>query len=649
MTLRSIAYKNIKGNLNKYIMYYLSNTLVVMVFFIFANFIFNPEVKNIKTMGNLGLLSIQIMYLCEFIILTFTVVFTLYSISTFLKSRAKEFGLLSMFGLTKSEIRNYIMFENLIVSLASIATGIVFGALFSKLFFMAISAILKLNLEIPFSISTKALIITLVCFIILFQLIGFVASHNVKNNNIIELLKGSRIAKPSPEFSKYKAILSIILIFLGYIIAASSSTLIILTMFPILILVVTGTYLLYSQFSVYFTNKLQENKLIYYKGINMITLSQIIYKLKDNAKILFIVSILSSVTLTASSCIYSLQKSMQKEIQLNSPQDISFIESGLNSHDIIIPEEIESILNSSDHNITFKSKVILIKALNTDDSMNNSFSNKKDFYIMSNSEYNILATEFEKTPLNLNYDDIVIHSYSNMNPKNEKLFSNIKYLNLDIEGFNEKFKIKDEIIGGIINSDEKNANIAIINDSNYEKILNRIPDESKYVYYGYNINDWINSSDIVSQIKSMVSKDKETMFNERVLGFLTFMNGMSLFFFIGTFIAILFFIATGSILYFKMFTEIQKDKQEFISLKKMGMSKDEVKTIISIQCFIMFFLPFVVAFSHTAFAIKSLSNLLGESLSIYLLTIVAIYLLLQTSYYFFSKSIYTKQINNWEL
>lgn len=82
----------------------------------------------------------------------------------FLKSREKEFGLLSMFGLTKNQIRRYVMFENITISIVSIITGIFFGILFSKLFFMALSVILDLNAEIPFLISSKAVKITILSF-----------------------------------------------------------------------------------------------------------------------------------------------------------------------------------------------------------------------------------------------------------------------------------------------------------------------------------------------------------------------------------------------------------------------------------------------------------------------------------------------------
>jgi putative ABC transport system permease protein len=649
MTLRNIAFKNIKGNLNKFVMYYLSNALVVMVFFIFANFLFNPQINNVKAMGQMGAITAQAMYLCEIVILVFTVVFTNYSITSFLKSREKEFGLLSMFGLTKGQIRSYVMFENLIVSVFSIATGLIFGMLFSKLFFMAVTVILILDFELPLIISVKAMVLTAICFLVLFQGISFIASYKIKNNNIIELLKGERIAKPTPVFSSKKAILSVVLIGCGYIIAVISDQAIIFTMFPIVIITVIGTSLLYSQFSVYITSKIQNNKKFFYNGINMITLSQIVFKLKDNARILFAVSILSAVTLTASASVYSFQKTLLAGAMLNYPQDISFIEKGLNSHEIIKPERVEEILKAGGDEIQYKNKIMIIKATNEDLSPNeaakfNRLANTKDFYIMSNTDFNVLAKQQRKSAINVGEGEAVVYSYNFVGGKGKAMFLDKGNLKLMVEGESTSWRLKDEVSGGIINSDEKSTNTLVISDKDYNSLKSRLTEENLNVYYSYNIKNWMKAADSVERIIDEVPKEAKVRLRERVVDISALMAGMSLFFFIGTFIAILFFIATGSILYFKMFNEIQKDRQEFIALKKMGMSMEEVKKIVSIQCFIMFFLPFAVSFSHTSFAIKALANLLNTSLSGYLMLIVGIYLILQIVYYSFAKSMYIRQI-----
>lgn len=656
MTINNIAIKNIKGNLNKYAMYYLSNVIVVTIFFIFANFIYNPSLSNgnfnDKTMSEV---ASRLMYLCEFVIVIFTFIFSNYSITSFLKSREKEFGLLSMFGLTKGQIRRYVMFENITISIFSIMTGLFFGILFSKLFFMAVSTILDLNSEIPFSISSKAVKITILSFLILLNLISFITSFKIKNNNIAELLKGERIPKETPKFSKIKSALAIILIISGYIVGLFSGTAIIATMFPILIVVIIGTKLLFSQFSVFFTNKLQNNKGIYYKGINLITLSQIIYKLKDNAKVLFITSILSGITLASAISVYSLQRVSLYSMEENCPQDIGIIEQNIDSHKVIADGKVEEILNKYKFDIQYKNKIELIKAKNNDKVEENKKStygikvNKTDFNIMSEDSFNELAKQYNKKSLTLKNGEIVIYTYdltgNIANARTELPFKHQKTLNLNIGGKISSWNILSNLKGGIINADEKDTNTIIANNSDFEKMGNEVLNNDKCIYYGYNIKHNLKATDAVIEIKNAVTKGQEPFFTERVISASGVMKLLSVLLFIGTFIAMIFFIATGSILYFKMFNEVQKDKQDFIGLKKIGVTQEEIKKVVSIQSFTMFFLPLTVATVHAAFAVKSVGLLNIK----YFIFIAGIYLVLQIIYYLFAKWMYVKQINSWTI
>ena len=660
MTLRDIAYKNIKGNFNRYVMYYLSNTLVVMVFFIFANFIFNPVVSKVGTLGTKGVMAANTMILCEVLILVFTVLFTFYSMSSFLKSREKEFALLSMFGLTKGEIRQYVVYENLIVTFVSVITGLLLGILFSKLFFMGITVIMALDAEIPFSISLRAVVITVLCFVALFQGMSFLVTLRIKNNNIAELLKGARVAQEPPKFSIPKTIIAIVFIAIGYILAVISGVAIIITMFPVLFFTVTGTYFLFTQFSVFVTTRIKNNKRIFYKGTNIITLSQIVHRLKDNAKVLFIVAILGAVTLTASATVYSIHQSIKYKLFLRNPHDVSFMEIGAGLNDMSILEKTEDILKKRGHLLKHKNKVMLIKAtrqgeLKLEKGKNATYSylkpNREEFYVMSNSDYNKLAEQFKKQKVTLAHGEVFINSYqfNIIGIKSEKIFVGNEFITLGINGENYKFKIKDESIGGVIDVDKNRSNVAIVNDEDFESFRAKAEKEDEIMYYGYNIEDWQRSKKAVEEIASIVPENENIIFNDRIRDFVDLMQSMSLFLFIGTFVSILFFIATGSIIYFKMFNEIRNDRLEFISLKKIGMAYDEIKQIVSRQSFIVFFLPFVVAFTHSTFAIIALSNLLENNITIYFLTVAAIYLVFQTLYYIFAKTMYIKQIDNFEL
>lgn len=267
---------------------------------------------------------------------------------------------------------------------------------------------------------------------------------------------------------------------------------------------------------------------------------------------------------------------------------------------------------------------------------------------MSNSDYNAMASQFDKNKVQLQNGEVFIHTYNIMGNMGIKYFiDDKKYLTLTAGDKNLKFKIKDETSGGIINSDDKNTNTAVVADDVFNSIFKSTPDGERLIYYGYNIKNWKNASNAVEQIKKISAHNNRVLFSERVIKYMPVVRSMSLLLFIGVFISIIFFISTSSILYFKIFNEIQRDRHEFTALKKMGVSNDEIKRTVGTQCAIMFLLPFAVAVSHSIFAIKSLSNLLGDNLSGYFIAISSIYLVLQLLYLACARNIYDKQINTW--
>lgn len=158
MTFRSLALSNIRGNWRSYSAFFLSSVFSVMIFYIYAAFLYHPEVENGSIMAASKIRSG--MMFCEYIIIIFSFLFVLYSNSAFLKTRQQEFGLFSLFGMTKAQLRKLVIYENAAIAVLAIAVGILLGMLFSKLFFMALAVLLKLEETIPFAAPLKAIGIT---------------------------------------------------------------------------------------------------------------------------------------------------------------------------------------------------------------------------------------------------------------------------------------------------------------------------------------------------------------------------------------------------------------------------------------------------------------------------------------------------------
>lgn len=641
MRFHDLVFNNIKGNAYKYVMYFLSSVFTVMLFFIFASFVFHPNVVQ----GEILSVVRQALIACEFIIIIFSFFFVLYSNSTFMRTRQKEFGLFSLYGMTNGQIRIFVILENLVISFLSIGTGIFLGLLFSKLFYMAIGALLSVDNPIPFQIVPKAIKLTVLCFFALFQGINLVSLVRIRKFKIIDLLKASRKPKPFPLSSKWLVALTILCLGGGYTIAwITNIRLVVFTMLPTIGIVVLGTYFLFTQSSIAIINGLQKNKNIFYNKTRMITISQLIFKLKDNARTLFLVAVLTAVTLSASGTMYSFHMEGKSQITLMTPYTFDFYEKGRFSHEVIESEKIDKILKR--HNIGIRTKDHLVgvigKYVGAEKRTKQSWI-PEYFFLLSNSIYNLRAKA-------LGFDSITVEP-----GQGAFIFP---YLDMDLRDrksipiqFHEKtieLNINQHLEFPIINGHYKFPPTLIVNDTLYEKIIQTTPVEDQYVLYGYELSNWENSLEAVQEIKGSIPEEMKSRFVDRVYTYTDIKKVTSMTLFIGMFISILFFIASGSIIYFKLFTELQQDQTQIESLRRIGATKEEIRKIVTSQIGITFFLPFLVGTVHATFALKTLSNLLKQNIFQDGMMVVLFYLTFQTMFFFFAKAMYTRQAIKFE-
>lgn len=444
MTLRSLALSNIRGNWRSYSAFFMSCVFSVMIFYMYAAFVAHPDLTKGYMIGTskvrLG------MVLCQYIIVIFSFLFVLYSNSAFLKSRSKEFGLLYMFGMTRMQLRKLIVYESMVIAVMAIAAGIGLGILFSKPFFMTLAVLLGMKDSIAVVVPLHALWMTAGGFLMLFTLISIGTSMRIGHTEIVELLKTKSSSEEEIVYSPWLALLAITCLAVSYGMALNlkAANFHILALM-ILLTAIMGTYLLFTQFSVLLLRLIKDNTKVYYNRTNLLVFAQLGLKLKKNARMLFVVSILSAVILTASGTVYMLGLAVR---------------------------------------------------------------------------LNHMQTQYE-----------------------------------DAQGV------------------------------------------------------------------------------------------ISLVMFIGLFISLLFFIASGSMVYFKLFAELQEDQTQYKALYRIGITQAELRRIIFRQIGIFFFAPCLVGIVHALIALKALNNLLMVSNWIYSFVVIGIYLAMQTIYYLLACSSYMKSIN----
>ena len=238
----------------------------------------------------------------------------------------KEFGLLTMLGLTRRQLAWLILWENLLVAASALVLGLGLGLLFLKLFFMAISAMLRLPEELPFYAGAPVWIQTIAIFGSFFLIVSLASLRGAFRQNVVELIRAQRKPKAVPAFSPMKALVGLVLVVAGYAWASRPNPMvIILGVVPVTAMVSLGTYLLLKEGSIALLRWLHRRDRLFYRPRPFLVISQLIFKMQDNYRVLSAVSLLIAVILSAMGTIYSLYVVIADDALTRAPQAIQIV------------------------------------------------------------------------------------------------------------------------------------------------------------------------------------------------------------------------------------------------------------------------------------------------------------------------------------
>lgn len=364
MDFNTFAYKNVSRNIKAYFAYFLSTCISSALFFSFTMFLFHPNKGQFKSyIGKAILVTEIIAYLFLFF-------FVFYSVSVFLKSRYKEFGVLYIIGISKKQLYKMIFIENIIINAVATLAGIIIGLVFSKIYLVIIERLLRLN-SLSFYFPVKAIVITFASFVILGVLVSFFTSFIIKEKEVLKLLKGTKTPKTEPKTSIFLAVLGFAMLILGYYVTLTASKQnldkIIL---PVVAMVIFATYLLFSHLSVFSIRLLKKNKRFYLKNTNLLLISNLFYKIKDNSRMFFLIAITSTVAFTFGSS-FAFWKNTLGDIEKRFPYDFTYTTFGQSAK---LKEEI----NFLEH--TLKEENYAYKKVKIEDTYNFQVKDWSDTY-----------------------------------------------------------------------------------------------------------------------------------------------------------------------------------------------------------------------------------------------------------------------------
>ncbi|MEN1934939.1 ABC transporter permease [Paenibacillus sp. 102] len=637
MNFRQLALNNVKGNWRNYKAFLISSCLSILVFFMYASFIYHPDVVSgnisMKVMITKGLESMN------YIVVIFSALFILYANSTFLRARKKEFGLLTLIGGTKAQLGRMIILEQIILGGIAIVVGIGLGMLCSKLFFQALSVLLGIDKTLPLVWNGKAVLITASVYFILFFLLSLFGIWTVGRLQIIDLLREARKQKVEPFAFTWLCVVGILCIIVAYVLCFQVTLMNFLMYFlPIVGLTVGGTYLLFTQGSTVVLKALQRRKKSFYTYPNMFVLSNLIYKMKDNARFLFVISIITAVVSSAVGTLYVFFQDMSYKTVSSTPHAISYEEKGVNSHNVISDEKMQTTLKK--HGFGDARKVTYVKLPAKQKLVMFNGGHEMPLGIISEKEYNAEARKQKKEEVHNAPGSATMVLIDMMNDFVK--VDRTKPFEFTLNGQKQSIKLNDPISQSVFNDE----GYLIVNDQDFMKYAEAISDEEKTKYYGYYIGDWKGTENLVVELKKEIAQEQQQNFHNSVLTYKAIKEQGAITMFIGFFVAVLFFFFACSMTYFKWFNDKEQDRIQFKSLRRIGMTDKEIHKIAIRQMGVIFFIPILIGTVHSGFALHTLGKMLYLDLWKSGAIVIGAYIFASAIYFVIAQRGYLKHVKS---
>ncbi|MEK5246994.1 ABC transporter permease [Bacillus sp. FSL R9-9530] len=634
MTLFDIVQRNIRRNFKEYIIYFVSLTASIVIYFMFASLRYNTQINAALTNS---VETKNLLQSAKVVLIVFIAIFIIYSTNFFIKKRKKEVGLYSLLGITKKQIGTMLFCETIIMGSVALVMGVLIGSWSSKLAFEILMSLMKLKVPVHFEFSIKALIDTSVVFLAILLYTAWRNSRIIYQFSLIEMFQADHQGESMPKVSRIMAYMSIILIGLGYLSAFFIREIIKIVQTPtdkqpmyipaiILIAIVLGTYLLFTSYTVVILKKMRSKRTMFYNGMSILNISQSLYRVKGNARLLATIAILSAVALTAIGTVTSAYFYGEAEAKNKAPYSFSY-----EKQEDAIEKGIQGVFeeNKKKNSIIrdFEVEMVTVKGGPFEEEGNTSLPNPPykiayDFQLISQSILNNNAKNLGVKKVKLNPGEVVIY---NLQP--DKNFEKGNRLQLPLE-----VEPKISVIQGIEMRKLINLGdlVVIVPDQLYEMVKQT---HQTYIVKNIDVTQQKDSKELTEGLLKIVPAADDIKINTFYKTNLDVMETYGTILFIGGFLGVVFVLATGSIIYYKQLSEAHANQRYYETLRKIGVTKKEVRKSISKQVRFSFILPVIIGLVHSLFALSVISNMPIFNIIIPILISSGVYCIIYFGYY----------------
>ena len=609
---RRLAASTLKKNARTYLPYLLSACGTVAVFYILAYLALDSGSGTTAFVMQLGAIVVGI----------FALIFLFYTNSFLIKRRKKELGLYGILGMEKRHIFRMMAYETLYCFLISVVSGLAVGLLFSKGVQLLFLHILQMPVQWGFAFSPSAALVTVLLFAGIFFLTLLSNLRQVHISQPIELLRGSQVGEREPRANWPLAILGVVLLAAGYALAQFVNNPIwaFILFFLAVILVILGTYALFTSTSIAALKLLRRNKTYYYQTKHFISVSGMIYRMKQNAAGLASICILSTMVLVMVSTTTSLYAGMNEMFSWY-------------TRDFRVRAYTDS--ESGGYTPSAPSRLILSQQgyAPLDEQVYSSLS----FATVRDGEGGFtFVPQDDANAMEASVDDIM--QFTMLTLADYNLLSNNAYelaqgeVLLAAARGTDAFDQPQLRVFGLEFDVAANVTAPDIYAADYmgtELYYLIVPDAHTFwqianleiQFYGNNAtyveNVYAFNVDAGASVDEQAALRTDLLAQGSVSVTCTALDKQGIqefygsFFFLGIFLGLLFLMATAMIIYYKQISEGYDDRARFELMQKVGMTAEEIRSSVRSQVLTVFFFPLVMAGVHIVFAFKMIAMLMS--------------------------------------
>ena len=604
-----LALVNLVRNGRFYGPYLLSCGMTAAMYYILSYLTRSDIVASVRGAGYLQ----SLMYLGALVVALFAAVLLLYANSFVMKRRRRELGLYNILGLEKRHIAHLMVWETVYCAAAAILGGLAAGVLLSKLVLLLLLQVSRLPVQYGFEISLPGMANTAALFGILFLLTLVWNLAGLLRSRPVELLHSASAGEREPRTKRLLVVLGAVTLGAGYATALTVADpfTALAYFFLAVVLVMIGTYCLFTAGSIALLKHLRNSPRYYYQPKHFTAVAGLLYRMKQNAVGLANICILSTMVLVTVSTTVSLYVGLEGSLDRMYPHDIDVVQ----QLEGVSPEQEAALNEDTLERVQTAAaeagrKVELLQWSTLLDTVG--------WY--TGNTFTLTAQEGVSTEIQI----LTADDYGRLTGRTVALGPGqvlVQAENIDLPA---TFYIEDlpfHVAGTITDFPRYNNSILISGQAVQLSLV--VADET--VVSAINVRDTSDHREFHVQMDLDGTEAEKQAFVDPLLaadvnGVYSVIsrqdNAMDLytmyggFLFLGVFLGLLFLLSTVLIIYYKQISEGYEDQRRYQIMQQVGMSPREVRSSIRSQVLLVFFLPLVTAGIHVAAAFPMLCKLL---------------------------------------